>query len=889
MKSRLKYAVTTLVCAIGILAISLGGVSSAATAPTVTILNPVSKGLRTPVRVAVDDAGTIYVADQRSGGIKIINKFGRLVKSLATDGNPQGVALAADGSLIVAHESTVAVYSVSGGPQIKKFVDSAGAPFVFKSARGIAVDDSGFCYISDNRAGLVYQFTATGVFTGKSIGSGVLKAPNGIAFEKQSRLIAVADSMKNCVVFFDLNGNAVKAIGADLVNPAAIPTVKFSAPSGVAFEYAPGSAVPLVTRMYVVDTFQGHVQVVDPAGTGTSLVIPGTTTNYIGKYGTDNGSLMIPSDVQFDAVSKRLVVVNGIGNLTMYGIDGGSSPTDAIPPTLTINPVAQTVTTPTITIDGTVEAGASVAAIAGSSTQIGTVRMTSSTTWSVQVSSLAAGPNTIQVSAIDPAGNVTSLSAQVSYQLPAPALAVAPVQAVTNILSQVVSGTVDAGASVTVTNAATGESGAATVSGTGWTYNARLVEGANALTIQASRQYSASTSLSAAVTVDSIAPAMTVSALADGSYTSTQVQNVAGLVSDATAVSLTVNGAPVALAADGSFSTSVTLLQGANALIIQAADLAGNLTSLSRTITFDATKPVITVAAPVDNATTANTILAISGTVSEAAQVMVNGAPAPLDPTTLSWNASVALLDGLNTVDIVAIDLAGNTSSLKRTVTLDTSKPLVAITSPAQDLATNALSMAIQATASDNLSGVSQVTATVNSVPLALVLSGTAYSGTIDFAAEGSYAVTVTAVDAAGNSAATVRTITVDRTAPALTLDPVVTPVPVRLSGTVEPAATVTVRNGTVAVGTVTATAGVWSADLTGITYNPVLLAVEAVDAAGNLTRVQVAVPVPPQPPAVGHDDDDRDDHDKKDDDKKKDDNNKKKKNNDDDKKRKDR
>ena len=210
--------------------------------------------------------------------------------------------------------------------------------------------------------------------------------------------------------------------------------------------------------------------------------------------------------------------------------------------------------------------------------------------------------------------------------------------------------------------------------------------------------------------------------LADGSYTSTQVQNVAGLVSDATAVSLTVNGAPVALAADGSFSTSVTLLQGANALIIQAVDLAGNLTSLSRTITFDATKPVITVAAPVDNATTANTILAISGTVSEAAQVMVNGAPAPLDPTTLSWNASVTLLDGLNTVDIVAIDLAGNTSSLKRTVTLDTSKPLVAIVSPAQDLATNALSMAIQATASDNVSGVSQVTATVNGVSLALAL-----------------------------------------------------------------------------------------------------------------------------------------------------------------------
>jgi hypothetical protein len=78
---------------------------------------------------------------------------------------------------------------------------------------------------------------------------------------------------------------------------------------------------------------------------------------------------------------------------------------------------------------------------------------------------------------------------------------------------------------------------------------------------------------------------------ADGSAVSTPAITVKGTASDNKAVaSLKVNGADVAVAADGTWSAAVTLAEGANTVTAVAKDAAGNQATASRTVTY--VKPV---------------------------------------------------------------------------------------------------------------------------------------------------------------------------------------------------------------------------------------------------------------------------------------------------------
>jgi len=86
---------------------------------------------------------------------------------------------------------------------------------------------------------------------------------------------------------------------------------------------------------------------------------------------------------------------------------------------------------------------------------------------------------------------------------------------------------------------------------------------------------------SASVTIttatDTTKPTLTVSALADGSYTNKSTLNVSGNASDAGGIkSVTVNDQPVTVNTDGSFSYALTLTAGANTITTIATDNAGN-------------------------------------------------------------------------------------------------------------------------------------------------------------------------------------------------------------------------------------------------------------------------------------------------------------------------
>lgn len=108
------------------------------------------------------------------------------------------------------------------------------------------------------------------------------------------------------------------------------------------------------------------------------------------------------------------------------------------------------------------------------------------------------------------------------------------------------------------------------------------------------------TSASVSFTTDTVAPTMSVTNPAtNGTYTSESALNVTGTVSDSTSgtpvVNITLNGKDVGTVtvSNGSFSKGVTLVNGSNTIVVTATDLAGKVTTITRTITLDTSAPVV--------------------------------------------------------------------------------------------------------------------------------------------------------------------------------------------------------------------------------------------------------------------------------------------------------
>jgi hypothetical protein len=823
----------TVIIPLLILGMLLEKVALAVPAPVATPLAPISAGIGTPVRLAVDPTGNLFLTDPRAGGILRYNGSGTLLGLIATAGSPQGVALSAAGNLVVSFGDHASVLNASG-TELFKLGSGAGQ---FKMANGVALDAAGRIYVTDSLDDCIQVFDAGGApvamasaqpgkpansFGGSGTANGLFSTPTGISYEKVTRQLAVADSLNGRVQFFDLNGNYLKSIGSLGSGP-----LQFTSPQAISFEYS-ADAVAQLKRLYVLDSFQSNLQAIDPAGTGTFL-------GYIGSYGTDAGELMVPTDAAFDNSSGRLYVLNIFSRMSVFGIaDGaansGTGSGGSVSLALSIAAVPASSSSTSVTIGGSVASGARVnvstntAALGGAATVAGS-------TWSFTVTGLAPGANLITVSASDTAGNTATTSATVNYLPAAPALSVNAVPAFIKSSIQTISGTMSAGAVVSVTSAAgTGVSAVSYPTATSWSCElSGLVSGDNPVTVSAAKPGGASASTALVLTLDATAPLLSVSALADGSVTSGQTQNIQVSVSDPHLDKVTVNGTAVAVV-NGAFTLPLVLSEGSNTVKVTASDLAGNLASDSRSLTFTPQSAALAIAAPADNSVTGSASLALSGSASPGSQVTLNGTPAQMNGG--NWTGSVQLSSGLNTVLVTALDLSGASSTLKRSVVYSQSGPDLAITQPAQDSSVNSTSLVLSGTSR----AATSVSASVNGAPAQVSFAGGTFTLNLSLPVDGSYRVAITSLDAAGNATTALRNLIVDTQAPQLSINPVASAHPAQLSGTAEPGALLAAADKNGPTGALSRNGdGSWLLELTG-SYDPGSLSLTATDAAGNAT-----------------------------------------------------
>jgi RHS repeat-associated protein len=447
---------------------------------------------------------------------------------------------------------------------------------------------------------------------------------------------------------------------------------------------------------------------------------------------------------------------------------------------------------------------------------------------------LAEGENAIAVRAVDAAGNEVSLSRKVVRDSEAPAIELAsPTDGqVTRDAQVVVQGRVTDAGTVTLTvngaSAAVGQGGAFRV-------EAALAEGENAIAIRAVDAAGNEVSLSRKVVRDSEAPAIELASPTDGQVTREGQVVVQGRVTDAGAVTLTVNGAPAAVGEGGAFRVEAALAEGENAIAIRAVDAAGNEVSLSRKVVRDSEAPAIELVFPVNGAVVRTTALTVTGRVRDSGtvQLTVNGTTAQVDADG-AFSAALTLAEGTNAIEVHAVDQAGNEGRATAAVVLDTQAPAFQALAPADGIVVRD----DVALVSGRVVDATTVAVTVNGVPATLAADGS-FQASVALA-EGETSVVITLADAAGNEASAVVRIVRDSQAPVIT---VASPA----DGTATEAATITlggtVTDATAVTLTVNGAAVEFGANGAFTLEAPLVtganaFAFEATDAAGNTATV---------------------------------------------------
>ena len=530
-----------------------------------------------------------------------------------------------------------------------------------------------------------------------------------------------------------------------------------------------------------------------------------TWTNDRGGSGTASGtsswtiaSVALSSGTNVITVTAR----DGAGNtgtdvLTVTRTDGQSPTVDLTAPT---SGTVYTTTTSSISLGGTATDDIGVTAITWSSDRGGSGNASITTnmanvggtsTWSVSSVALQPGVNNITVKAFDAAGNQTSrLLAVTLSDVVAPTVSIATPSPSTTNSTVTLTGVAADLVGVMQVTWSNNQGGSGTASGTtAWSASVPLKPGANVITVTAKDAAGNAGSAAATVTMtDGTAPTISIATPTAATTFSTASATLAlgGTASDAFGVTQvswsTDKGASgVASGTTAWTATSIPLEVGATVITVTARDAAGLVGTDVLTVTrTDGVAPTVDITSPAAGATfsTTSTTVALGGSASDnlgVSQVSWSNSKggSGVATGTASWSvAAVSLQPGANVITVTAKDAAGNVGTDVLTITLtDVVSPTVAIATPtaADTTTTTAANVTLGGTASDFF-GVTEVRWSNDRGGSGVAAGTTSWSVQGLALQPGANIVTVTASDAAGNTASDRITITSDSKAPTIAI-----------------------------------------------------------------------------------------------------------------------
>ena len=222
--------------------------------------------------------------------------------------------------------------------------------------------------------------------------------------------------------------------------------------------------------------------------------------------------------------------------------------------------------------------------------------------------------------------------------------------------------------------------------------------GVYVVTAEATNTAGTSVTKTANLTVkETVKPVITISSPSNGAYIASNQPNIVFTVTDETngsgvkidSLSVKIDGRAITsgitkTAITNGYSVTVTpstLSDGSHTVTINCADNDGNrATEKSTTFTVDTVPPVLNVTSPDDGLITNKSTIVVAGTTNDATSspvtLTVNGNKVSVGSDG-SFSTTVTLSEGENTITIKAVDKAEKVSTVTRTVTLDSSTPVI--------------------------------------------------------------------------------------------------------------------------------------------------------------------------------------------------------------------
>jgi DNA-binding beta-propeller fold protein YncE len=170
-----------------------------------------------------------------------------------------------------------------------------------KKPLGITTDSQGRVYVTDGTELRVVVFDRAGNFLFAAGKQGELTRPVGVAVNETLGHIYVADSQQHHIAVFDMAaGNLISTIGERGIEPG-----QFNFPTNLAIDRE--------GKLYVVDTMNFRVQILDPAGNPLKA---------IGRVGDSPGSFSRPKGIAVDSDGHIYVVDAAFNNFQIFDSEG---------------------------------------------------------------------------------------------------------------------------------------------------------------------------------------------------------------------------------------------------------------------------------------------------------------------------------------------------------------------------------------------------------------------------------------------------------------------------------------------------------------------------------------------------------------------------------------
>lgn len=327
-------------------------------------------GIGIPPDVAVDGAGNMYVVDRDNNRIRKVDTSG-VISTFAGNGtagssgnggpainaelfSPIAIAVDGAGNVYIADSGGNGLRKVDPAgvinsvPVISSFLSLIGAP------GGVTVDSTGNAYISDMNGSAIYKLDKAGVLTTVAGGAfgfsgdngpaakAALNFPSGVAIDSAGN-IYFADKGNNRVRKVDTKGIITTFAGTGTAGYLGDGGLATNAKLGLNLTAAfQGVAVDAAGNVYIADPQNNRIRMVNPAGIISTFAGNGTPFA-TGSLGNGDGgapasaSVMTPYGVRVDSTGNVFIADTGhnlIRKVTGAATTGGSGP-----PVISVNGV----------------------------------------------------------------------------------------------------------------------------------------------------------------------------------------------------------------------------------------------------------------------------------------------------------------------------------------------------------------------------------------------------------------------------------------------------------------------------------------------------------------------------------------------------------------------